>query len=472
MADLLSNSALFFNSKPFLPLPALSRTIQAGSCSSNCRRRTRKLPQISFFCRPDSQVVVEIISTHEHDDGSFLFQFGDPSELAEEGLLVESKVEKVDGRKDMEDSNVVDGDWDKDEEHEEMLKRVERNDDILTYAANDTNLSDSVVETSERSNSHLHIDRSMEADEPLLENSGDHFAHLDHNTGQFSGNPSPNMLLEVELTEDVDWTEPNNSIDAIQTPEFVLSSGAASLPHPAKVDKRSTQNITPGGVDAYFMTNQNWLGLADGIGQWSLEGTVPGVYSIELMRYCEKAVLQNLATDPKAVLELSIEKVESPGSSTALIVHFDGRVLHVANIGDSGFMIIRNGVVYKMSSPMLHEFSFPILIGRDCDPSRIVQEYKSELEEGDVVVTATDGLFDNLYPQEITSIVASSLEANKTPQQIAEALGTRAQEVGGAGSGRKRSPFSDAAEAAGYIGQTGGRRDSVAVIVCLVQNAY
>ncbi|VFQ78217.1 unnamed protein product [Cuscuta campestris] len=446
MADLLSNSALFFNSKPFLPLPALPRTIQAGSCSSNCRRRTRKLPQISFFCRPDSQLVVEIISTHEHDDGSFLFQFGDPSELAEEGLLVESKVEKVDSRKDMEDSNVVDGDWDKDEEHEEMLKRVERNDGFLTYPANVSNLSDSVVDMSERSNSHLHIDRGMEADEPLFEKSGDHLAHSDDQTTQFSGNPSPNLLLEVELTEDVDWTEPDNSIDATQMPEFVLSSGAALLPHPAK---------SPNGPSVHFSS-----------------GTVPGVYSRELMRYCEKAVLQNLGTDPKAVLELSIQKVESPGSSTALIAHFDGRVLHVANIGDSGFMIIRNGVVYKMSDPMLHEFNFPILIGRDCDPSGIVQEYKSELEEGDVVVTATDGLFDNLYPQEITSIVASSLEANKTPQQIAEALGTRAQEVGGAGSGRKRSPFCDAAEAAGYIGQTGGRRDSVSVIVCLVQHPY
>lgn len=27
-----------------------------------------------------------------------------------------------------------------------------------------------------------------------------------------------------------------------------------------------------GGEDAYFVACQNWLGVADGVGQWSLEG--------------------------------------------------------------------------------------------------------------------------------------------------------------------------------------------------------
>lgn len=44
------------------------------------------------------------------------------------------------------------------------------------------------------------------------------------------------------------------------------------------------------------------------------------------------------------------------------------------------------------------------------------QEYKVELDEGDIIVTATDALFDNLYDQEIVSIVSRSLEADKSPQ--------------------------------------------------------
>lgn len=38
------------------------------------------------------------------------------------------------------------------------------------------------------------------------------------------------------------------------------------------------------------------------------------------------------------------------------------------------------------------------------------QEYHIDLEEGDVIITATDGLFDNLYEQEIASIVSKSVE--------------------------------------------------------------
>ncbi|RVW25875.1 putative protein phosphatase 2C BIPP2C1 [Vitis vinifera] len=45
---------------------------------------------------------------------------------------------------------------------------------------------------------------------------------------------------------------------------LVLSSGAALLPHPSKA--------LTGGEDAYFVAFQNWFGVADGVGQWSLEG--------------------------------------------------------------------------------------------------------------------------------------------------------------------------------------------------------
>lgn len=39
-----------------------------------------------------------------------------------------------------------------------------------------------------------------------------------------------------------------------------------------------------------------------------------------------------------------------------------------------------------------------------------LQRYSIDLDEGDVIVTATDGLFDNLYEQEITSIVTRSFQ--------------------------------------------------------------
>lgn len=45
----------------------------------------------------------------------------------------------------------------------------------------------------------------------------------------------------------------------------------------------------------------------------------------------------------------------------------------MANIGDSGFMVIRNGVVFKRSFAMVHDFNFPVQIERDDDPSELIQ---------------------------------------------------------------------------------------------------
>lgn len=45
----------------------------------------------------------------------------------------------------------------------------------------------------------------------------------------------------------------------------------------------------------------------------------------------------------------------------------------------------------------------------------MLQIYTIELCEGDVIVTATDGLFDNLFEQEILVIISKSLEAGLKP---------------------------------------------------------
>lgn len=52
-------------------------------------------------------------------------------------------------------------------------------------------------------------------------------------------------------------------------------------------------------------------------------------------------------------------------------------------------------------------------------------------------------------------------------QEIAEHLAVKAQEVGRSGAGR--SPFSDAALSAGYLGYSGGKLDDIAVVVSIVR---
>ncbi|XP_064968288.1 probable protein phosphatase 2C 71 [Musa acuminata AAA Group] len=241
-----------------------------------------------------------------------------------------------------------------------------------------------------------------------------------------------------------------NRVDQVPAHFLSLSSGAAILPHPSKA--------LTGGEDAYFVALNNWFGVADGVGQWSLEGINAGLYARELMENCERFVSKYEGTKPDEILTKAAAEASSPGSSTILVGYFDGQVLHVANIGDSGFIVIRNDTVLKRSTPMVYGFNFPFQIQRGDDPSRYIEMYKIDLHEEDVVVTATDGLFDNLYEHEVADIVSKSLQASLKPREIAEILATMAQELGRSASAR--SPFADAALAAGYPGFTGG-------LVCL-----
>jgi hypothetical protein len=47
--------------------------------------------------------------------------------------------------------------------------------------------------------------------------------------------------------------------------------------------------------------------------------------------------------------------------------------LHASNIGDSGFLVVRNGKVYTKSEPMVYGFNFPHQIEKGVDPLKLVQ---------------------------------------------------------------------------------------------------
>uniref|UniRef100_A0A0E0K9Y2 Protein phosphatase n=1 Tax=Oryza punctata TaxID=4537 RepID=A0A0E0K9Y2_ORYPU len=256
----------------------------------------------------------------------------------------------------------------------------------------------------------------------------------------------------------------SDRMSSVALPTLILASGAAMLPHPSKV--------LTGGEDAYFIACDGWFGVADGVGQWSFEGINAGLYARELMDGCKKVVMESQGAPgmrPEEVLAKAADEARSPGSSTVLVAHFDGQVLHACNIGDSGFLVIRNGEIYQKSKPMTYGFNFPLQIEKGDDPFKLVQKYTIDLQEGDAVVTATDGLFDNVYEEEIAAVISKSLEASLKPSEIAEFLVARAKEVGR--SATCRSPFSDAALAVGYLGYSGGKLDDVTVVVSIVRKS-
>jgi protein phosphatase PTC7 len=210
------------------------------------------------------------------------------------------------------------------------------------------------------------------------------------------------------------------------------------LPHPEKVDT--------GGEDAYFISEDGKvLGVADGVGGWRESGIDPGEYSRTLMRVAceffnsgqsEDANQDNLEETVRAAMAQAHQKTRMPGSSTACILALNPEqsAISAANLGDSGFVIIRNGTVVFQTPPLLHYFDCPYQLG--AYPEHVdATNYPSDADTftfnvmaGDIIVMGTDGLWDNCPLEEVAQMIPDSDDAVDT---AAEILATAAREHAG-----------------------------------------
>jgi protein phosphatase PTC7 len=263
------------------------------------------------------------------------------------------------------------------------------------------------------------------------------------------------------------------------------------LPHP---DKRAT-----GGEDASFVGADGLsVGVADGVGGWAEQGVDAGIYARMLMSNAQAnaeattaAQSAALETEPEAPAtpgreepeegKLSRADVVAPlkvlvaahaatpvqGSSTALVLLLRKSTLHGANLGDSGFMILRAGRILFKSEPQQHGFNFPFQCGSGpSDPPTSAQLYALPVQPGDIIVCGTDGLWDNLHDAEIAALVRSEMAAGRGPAGAAERIAAAAH-IRGADP-RADTPFSRGAMAA-RVPFRGGKMDDCTVVVSVVQ---
>ncbi|CAF0804478.1 unnamed protein product [Brachionus calyciflorus] len=96
-------------------------------------------------------------------------------------------------------------------------------------------------------------------------------------------------------------------------------------------------------------------------------------------------------------------------------------LLSTCNIGDSGYMIIRNKTVIYKSSTQTHRLNAPFQLG--CTPPELLDHdlYRDkpedslcqthEIKSGDFILLSSDGLFDNLYEDEIALIIDNHIQS-------------------------------------------------------------
>ncbi|TKY90147.1 hypothetical protein EX895_000145 [Sporisorium graminicola] len=277
------------------------------------------------------------------------------------------------------------------------------------------------------------------------------------------------------------------------------------------------------GEDALMCTRMSAsgdvaIGVADGVGGWTENGIDPSLFSQALMFYASRSASRASAdpqdgTVPNRILAESFEHVlKEPlvvaGSATACILTLkssDG-TLRSANLGDSGFVILRQGTgkqgVFYASPPQQLGFNTPLQLAKL--PKEWAQEgsisntpkdaaaWDCTLQHGDLIIVGTDGLFDNVdakieipqfakfikekhHASYATRHPAAAEGAGDKHDSLAEdrefvqVLATNLVEYAKIcqNSTTKQSPFER--EAARYgIHFPGGKVDDVALVCCLV----
>ncbi|GMH25264.1 hypothetical protein Nepgr_027107 [Nepenthes gracilis] len=245
-----------------------------------------------------------------------------------------------------------------------------------------------------------------------------------------------------------------------------LISGSCYIPHPLKEET--------GGEDAHFIcVDEQVIGIADGVGGWADVGVDAGEYARELMSNSVAAILEEPkgSVDPARVLEKAHSVTQVSGSSTACIIALTNQQgIHAINIGDSGFVIIRDGSTVFRSPVQQYGFNFPYQLenGTRGDLPSAGQVFRFHAAPGDVIVAGTDGLFDNLYNNEISSIIVNGVRTHMEPEVLARKIAALARER--AQDRARQTPFATAAQHAGFR-YHGGKLDDITVVVSYVSAA-
>lgn len=242
------------------------------------------------------------------------------------------------------------------------------------------------------------------------------------------------------------------------------------------------------GDDAWFSAKcktADVIGVADGVGGWRHYGIDPGEFSAFLMKTCDRLVTSGRfsTTEPTSLLarsyyELLENKQPILGSSTACVIVLNRQTstVYTANIGDSGFVVVRHGEVVHRSEEQQHYFNTPFQLSLPppghsglvlSDRPESADTSNFPVEDGDVILVATDGVFDNV-PDQILITELTRVQGERDPikiQHVANSIAWMARNL--AFDENFMSPFAKAAQANG-IYTVGGKPDDITVLLATV----
>jgi protein phosphatase PTC7 len=254
----------------------------------------------------------------------------------------------------------------------------------------------------------------------------------------------------------------SHSLSLAEDKKFAFRYAVDNAPAPDKVEK--------GGEDAFY-ANELVLTVADGVGGWAQHGIDPSLYSRRLAANIEQFFKESpeaFIANPKDLLIKAAQNNKEMGTSTLVVAILDpsSGVLRTSYVGDSSYIIIRKNydsgkfeIVYR-SKEQQHKFNFPFQIGAYGDAPTTAKTFTHELKYDDIVIVATDGIFDNLFNSRILKIVEE--HKGESVREIADSLANTAFKL--SINEKYKSPFAVGARKAGFY-YLGGKSDDITVVV-------
>lgn len=195
------------------------------------------------------------------------------------------------------------------------------------------------------------------------------------------------------------------------------------------------------GEDAWLISSLD-VGVFDGVGDWAKTGIDSGLFSRKMSRYSSSLMeVERLSGVNKLnlprILQFAVDECKRErtfGSSTACLASLDpsNRALQICNLGDSGIILMRPRTFYSnvfetvyASAPQYHSWNTPFQLGHydHSTGSPTSSTYKFDhpkqatiayhpIQQGDLLIVASDGLFDNLFVAEIEQLASTHLLQN------------------------------------------------------------
>jgi len=182
--------------------------------------------------------------------------------------------------------------------------------------------------------------------------------------------------------------------------------------------------------DAYFH-GDHAMGIADGVESMAKHGVDSAAYAAQLMQLAAARTLpgDHVTTSEVTALECAVAALSHAeqgatafGGSTAMVLALKDETIGVANLGDSGFLLLRRTstsmTIIERSRGQQHGWNCPYQLIRlpptlaarlppsfQPDSAMDCERVEVLVDSGDLVLLFTDGLSDNLHEHELLEIV-------------------------------------------------------------------